>query len=161
MADDCQKKYQVEHRVIDVSGDGGNNYGILQPYMAREKAEEKEITINALSIEGDIDNPEHRPDYITKYYKINVLAYGGFPVVAESFEQFGEAIRNKLITEISYNWGLKRQPFASRVFKDQSAKLTMYHGDFENGNYAQPLLQHVSGKNTHDHERNLGSPSLR
>jgi hypothetical protein len=80
--------------VIDVSGDGANNRG-RPAAEARDEAVAKGITINGLPIlalEPGLD----------QYYQSNVI--GGpnaFMVVAESYENFAEAVVRKLITEIA------------------------------------------------------------
>jgi hypothetical protein len=80
--------------VIDISGDGANNRG-RPAAEARDEAVAKGITINGLPIlalEPGLD----------QYYQGNVI--GGpnaFMVVAESYENFAEAVVRKLITEIA------------------------------------------------------------
>ena len=81
-------------RVIDVSGDGANNRG-SPVTMARDAAVARGITINGLPIlelERDLD----------EHYKNNVI--GGdnaFMVVAQTFEEFADAVLRKLVIEIS------------------------------------------------------------
>jgi hypothetical protein len=81
-------------QVVDISGDGANNRG-RQAADARDEAVQKGITINGLPIlalEPGLD----------QYYQTNVI--GGpnaFMVVAESYENFAEAVVRKLITEIA------------------------------------------------------------
>jgi Protein of unknown function (DUF1194) len=81
-------------RVIDISGDGANNRG-RPAAEARDAAVKAGVTINGLPIlalEPTLD----------QYFMNNVI--GGpnaFMIVAETFENFAEAVLKKLITEIS------------------------------------------------------------
>jgi hypothetical protein len=91
-----------ERRVIDVSGDGANNNG-RPAGAARDAAVAAGIVINGLPIlalEPDLD----------LYYRNNVVGgAGAFVVAVDSFEHFGDAILNKLITEIAgANGGMMR-----------------------------------------------------
>jgi hypothetical protein len=83
-----------ERRVIDVSGDGANNVG-RPASVARDAAVADGIVINGLPIlalEPDLD----------AYYRDNVIGGpGAFVVAIDTFEQFGDAILNKLISEIA------------------------------------------------------------
>jgi hypothetical protein len=86
-------------KVIDISGDGPNNWG--RPMNAvRDEAVSKGIVINGLPIMGSAYE-------LDKYYASCVVGGpGSFMVVAHGFEDFAQAIRNKLIQEIA----LSRQP---------------------------------------------------
>lgn len=94
--------YEGERLVIDISGDGRNNDG-RPAHLARNEAVARGITINGLPIMND------RPTFgfpaeanLDIYYENDVIGGpGAFMVVARSFEQFGEAILNKLIREIA------------------------------------------------------------
>jgi hypothetical protein len=92
-------------RVIDISGDGRNNRG--RPATdARDEAVREGISINGLPILA------LEPD-LEEYYRNNVIGGpGAFVVPAESFETFGEAIRKKLVIEIS---GRGPPPFIRRA----------------------------------------------
>jgi Protein of unknown function (DUF1194) len=83
-----------ERRVIDVSGDGANNVG-GPAAPARDAAVAAGIVINGLPIlalEPNLDT----------YYRDNVIGGpGSFVVPVDSFENFGDAILNKLISEIA------------------------------------------------------------
>jgi Protein of unknown function (DUF1194) len=83
-----------ERRVIDVSGDGANNIG--RPAAdARDAAVAGGIVINGLPILA------LEPD-LERYYRDNVIGGpGAFVVAVDSFEHFGAAILNKLISEIA------------------------------------------------------------
>jgi len=86
--------YHGIRRVIDVSGDGANNVG-RPAAPARDAAVAAGIVINGLPIlalEPGLD----------VYYRDNVIGGpGAFVVAVDSFEHFGDAILNKLITEIA------------------------------------------------------------
>ena len=83
-----------EHRVIDVSGDGANNIGRLAA-DARDAAVAAGIVINGLPILA------LEPD-LERYYRDNVIGGpGAFVVAVDSFDHFGAAILNKLISEIA------------------------------------------------------------
>ena len=96
-------KLQGARRVIDISGDGPNNWG-LQLAPVREETLAKGIVINGLPIIVD-DAPfagrGFFPD-IDKYYAGCVIGgHGAFLIVARGFQDFATAIRHKLILEIS------------------------------------------------------------
>lgn len=81
-------------RVIDVSGDGGDNRGGA-PAETRSTAVAAGLVINGLAIVND-------EPYLAGYYATNVIGgAGAFVVQARSFRDFGRAIRLKLIREIS------------------------------------------------------------
>jgi hypothetical protein len=102
----------AERRVIDVSGDGTNNAGRLVT-TARDEAVAAGVTINGLAIINDRPNPGYfahtqPPEGLPNYYRMNVV--GGpaaFLLVVEDFKSFGEAMTNKLLTEIA---GRSRPP---------------------------------------------------
>jgi hypothetical protein len=81
-------------RVIDVSGDGSNNSG-RSVTVARDEAVRDGIGINGLpilSIEPFLD----------RYYDDNVIGgSGAFMIPAQNYDTFADAVRKKLITEIS------------------------------------------------------------
>lgn len=81
-------------RVIDISGDGANNAG-RPAEAARDDALDRGVTINGLpilTIEPNLD--EHYRDQV-------IGGPGAFMIAIESYDQFADAIRRKLITEIS------------------------------------------------------------
>lgn len=85
---DCKRK------VIDVSGDGYSNEGI-NPLAVRGRLDEGGFTVNALSIEGSTDN-------LTDYFWNNVvIGQGAFVMTANSFDEYPERIRQKLIREVT------------------------------------------------------------
>jgi hypothetical protein len=85
-------------RVIDVSGDGGNNRG-RNVRDARDEAVRQGFVINGLPIlalDPDLD----------RYYENYVIGGpGAFVVAAESYETFADAVLRKLIIEIAANDG--------------------------------------------------------
>jgi len=90
-------------RVIDISGDGPNNYGPLVT-VARDQAVARGITINGLPIMNDRPNPWGFPttkDLDLYYANCVIGGPGAFLVVAESFRSFAGAIRTKLVREIA------------------------------------------------------------
>jgi hypothetical protein len=92
-------------RVIDISGDGVNNHGRAAG-IARDEAVAMGITINGLVIINDRPGPTGwRPfnqQPLDQHYRDNVIGGpGAFVMVAEDFDSFAFAIRNKLIREIS------------------------------------------------------------
>lgn len=90
-------------RVIDVSGDGPNNFGRLVDRV-RDETIAKQITINGLPIMNDRNNTFSRynlPD-LDNYYRGCVIGGpGAFLVAARDFKDFARAIRKKLILEIA------------------------------------------------------------
>ncbi|MGE0419911.1 MAG: DUF1194 domain-containing protein [Acetobacteraceae bacterium] len=86
--------YAAERRVIDISGDGRNNRG-RPSEDARDQAVAAGIVINGLPIlalEPDLDS----------FYRDHVIGGPGtFLVTAHRFEDFAQAIRSKLVTEIA------------------------------------------------------------
>lgn len=85
-APDCKR------RVIDLSGDGPSNEGV-PPLAVRDALRAADVTVNALAIE------ESESD-LTAYFWENVIrGKGAFVVTANSFEDYPERIRMKLIRE--------------------------------------------------------------
>ena len=86
-------------RVIDVSGDGRNNMGsttmATSQLPATTRAAAAGITVNGLTILNEDST-------LDGYYLSRVIVgAGAFVLVADDYEDFGRAIRLKLITEIS------------------------------------------------------------
>ena len=90
-------------RVIDVSGDGPNNFGNLVDDV-RDATMARRITINGLPIMNQ------RGATFSRYYLADLDLYyrgcviggpGAFLVVAKNFADFARAIRRKLILEIA------------------------------------------------------------
>ena len=90
-------------RVIDISGDGPNNSGrALAPIRAR--ALKMGIVINGLPIVNNRPQPWGGPPprNLDRYYAQKVIGGpGAFTIVARGFEDFGRAVRIKLVREIA------------------------------------------------------------
>jgi hypothetical protein len=86
--------FRATRRVIDISGDGSNNSGRLAE-TARDEAVKQGITINGLPItwiEPGLD----------AYYRESVVGGpGAFVIGIDSYDNFADAILQKLVTEIS------------------------------------------------------------
>jgi hypothetical protein len=90
----------ASRKVIDISGDGVNNQGRPAP-QARDEAIAKGITINGLPImlkkPGSLDDPD-----LDIYFRDCVIGgQGAFMVPARETEQFQQAIKTKIILEVS------------------------------------------------------------
>ena len=93
-----------------MSGDGSNNSGRLVT-AARDEAVAKGITINGLAIINEKNGGEpgtfqyvhtHPPGGLPNYYHENVIGGpGAFVLQIVNFDNFAEAMTNKLLTEIS------------------------------------------------------------
>jgi hypothetical protein len=97
---------QADRRIIDVSGDGTNNAG--RPVTdARDAAVGQGVIINGLAIlnerpEGYFFAHTQPPEGLPAYYQNNVVGgNGAFLQVVKDFSTFGDAITNKLMTEIA------------------------------------------------------------
>ncbi len=89
-----ESPFEGGRKVIDVSGDGANNRG-RPATAARDEAVAAGVNINGLPI------LELEPD-LEEHYRSNVIGGpGAFVVAAETFEDFGNAVRRKLILEIA------------------------------------------------------------
>ncbi|WP_244327861.1 DUF1194 domain-containing protein [Roseibium sp. RKSG952] len=93
--------FEAERRVIDISGDGPNNQG-LPVTDARDEAIARGITINGLPLmtSGGYGSQFNIPD-LDEYYRNCVI--GGplsFMIPVNSWDQFPEAVRRKLVLEI-------------------------------------------------------------
>ena len=92
--------YQGLRKVVDVSGDGiESEYWFSKTLMLRDvkpMADAQNVTVNGLAIVT-----RNFPN-LDEYYRDNVITGpGSFVIRAESFEDFGRAIRKKLLREIS------------------------------------------------------------
>ena len=79
--------------VIDVSGDGFSNEGIL-PEHVRNAAMARDVTINALAIE---ESEQGLADYFRQFV---ITGPNAFAVTAATFEAYPERIRQKLLREV-------------------------------------------------------------
>ena len=91
-----------KRRVIDISGDGRTNDG-PPAELVRDRLVELGVVINGLPVMMNRTNFGRPPDTgLDKYYEENVIGGpGSFMISAESFDDFGRAVRSKLIREIS------------------------------------------------------------
>lgn len=88
-------------QVIDVSGDGLNNEGI-KPEQVLAMWDFSQITVNGLAINGSDPLHDSAHQDVMNYYRQNVLhGNASFLVVAENFESFEEAMKRKLLKEIT------------------------------------------------------------
>ena len=97
-----KNKFQGTRRIVDISGDGANNYGRLVN-VARDAAVAKGVIINGLPI---LTDPSRQviptiQDLDLFYRDCVIGGAGAFYVVANGFEDFARAVRKKLILEIA------------------------------------------------------------
>ena len=93
--------FEATRRVIDVSGDGPNNMG-MPIDLAREAVIRKGVTINGLPIMIKAPGGFAAIADLDIYYQDCVIGgSGAFTIVIRAPEQFAEAIRRKLVLEIS------------------------------------------------------------
>jgi hypothetical protein len=94
--------FASRRRVIDISGDGRTNDG-PPAELVRDKLMAQGIVINGLPVMMNRTNFGRPPDLtLDKYYEENVIGGpGSFMIVADNFEHFGRAVRNKLVREVS------------------------------------------------------------
>jgi hypothetical protein len=94
--------FSSRRHVIDISGDGRTNDG-PPAELVRDKLVAQGIVINGLPVMMNRTNFGRPPDLtLDKYYEENVIGGpGAFMIVADNFEQFGRAVRNKLVREVS------------------------------------------------------------
>lgn len=95
--------FEGTRRIVDISGDGANNYGRLVT-EARDEAVAQGIIINGLPIVTD--NPTSGtypsiPDLDLFFRDCVIGGPGSFHVVAHGFEDFARAVKKKLILEIA------------------------------------------------------------
>jgi hypothetical protein len=94
--------FESRRHVIDISGDGRTNDG-PPAELVRDKLVAQGIVINGLPVMMNRTNFGRPPDTgLDKYYEENVIGGpGSFMVSAASFDDFGRAVRSKLVREIS------------------------------------------------------------
>ncbi len=95
--------FEGTRRVVDISGDGPNNWGGLVAH-ARDRAVAKGVTINGLPIVNDrpsISGRRQIPNLDLYYRDCVIGGPGAFIVVADTFSEFAVAVRKKLIIEIA------------------------------------------------------------
>lgn len=103
MAMFARSPHKSDRRVIDVSGDGPNNDGAFVN-EARDLLVKNKITINGLPILNDRPNRMGFPSMpdLDLYYRDCVIGgRGAFIVPARDFDNFAEAVKQKLFLEIA------------------------------------------------------------
>lgn len=85
---------ECDKRIIDISGDGASNRGLLTNDVATALAANG-VTINGLVIAGA------QPDPIAFYRKNVIRGEGAFVEIADGFDDYARAIRNKLLRELT------------------------------------------------------------
>ncbi|MEJ6398840.1 DUF1194 domain-containing protein [Yoonia sp. 208BN28-4] len=84
---------RCDRQVIDVSGDGTPNAG-ADSRQARNDAERRGVTINGIAIES-------MGLAITNFYQRAIITRNGFVITARTHREYPEAIRRKIIRELS------------------------------------------------------------
>jgi hypothetical protein len=100
-----RSEFKGLRRVIDVSGDGTNNQGdLIEP--TRDAVLAQGITINGLPImlKTPLASMIDIPDLEVYYEDCVIGGPGAFVVPARDRKQFVDAIRNKLVLEVSERW---------------------------------------------------------
>lgn len=89
-------------RVIDISGDGPNNQGGIVTF-ARDRAVESGITINGLPLMTRVGtfSRVHLDDLDAYYVHCVIGGPGAFTIPVLDWAQFAEAVKKKLVLEIS------------------------------------------------------------
>jgi hypothetical protein len=132
-------EFHAKRKVIDISGDGPNNYGAPAP-VARDAAIREGITIDGLPVM--LDRPSSAPTIldIDAYYQHCVIGGdGAFLMRVRTLGGFGEAIRNKLVTEIT-GPGLSELPH-------DGIRRVLYNEDFRyNCLIGEELQEHPRAK---------------
>ncbi len=97
-----QSPFTSFRQVIDVSGDGPNNQGVIVT-SARDQVLERGITINGLPLmTQDGVGPGWNIENLDLYYAACVIGGpGAFVVPVYDWAQFAQAVRRKLVLEIS------------------------------------------------------------
>lgn len=89
-------------RVIDVSGDNPDNRSHRPAPMARDAAVAAGITVNALAILNGANSGADGSPFLVENYKANVIGgFAAFVMPASSRADFAQALRQKMILEIS------------------------------------------------------------
>lgn len=88
--------YSADRLAIDIAADGENNAG-KRVETVRDQTITRGITINGLSILNEVS-------YLNYYFQNRVIGgKGAFVQIANSYRDFGDAIRKKLLREIFGN----------------------------------------------------------
>jgi hypothetical protein len=96
---------QGYRRVIDFSGDSANSFSGIPVALARQLAVEAGIVINGLAVLcWECSGPPVDYDLVTAFEQEIIGGPGAFVLSADNAQRFAEAVRRKLLLEIS---GLK------------------------------------------------------
>ncbi|HEX5280030.1 MAG TPA: DUF1194 domain-containing protein [Micropepsaceae bacterium] len=110
LLESSEKDISASRRVIDVTGDGPNNFGNAMT-DAHDKVVAQGIIINGLPVMDDMANGYFAD--LDKYYAGCVTGgRGAFVVVVKSYRDYATAMRRKLILEISGNETRLKQAMA-------------------------------------------------
>ncbi|PLP60534.1 hypothetical protein CYK37_05220 [Mesorhizobium loti] len=108
----AESGFEGAKRVIDISGDGPNNQGAPVP-LVRDAVLKQGIIINGLPLmtNGGIETSYDIRD-LDRYYRDCVIGGpGAFMIPVNSWEQFPEAVRRKLVLELagasSQQWAME------------------------------------------------------
>jgi hypothetical protein len=112
MLESSDKDITSSRKVIDVSGDGPNNWGNhMQPVHDRTVA--NGIVINGLPVMDQQANG-YFPD-LDKYYAACVAGgWGSFVIVVRNYRDYAAGMRRKLVLEISQNGSAAQQAAMAR-----------------------------------------------
>jgi len=101
MLNDSDNRIMATRKVIDVSGDGPNNDGISLQQI-HDETKDNGIVVNGLPIMDE--NADGFFPELDKYYGACVVSgRNGFLVIVKSFKDFGQAMRRKIVIEVSEN----------------------------------------------------------
>ena len=101
MIEESEPQIVGTRKVVDVSGDGPNNDGYSLQEL-HDRTANNGIVVNGLPI-MDENSEGYFPD-LDKYYGACVTSgKGAFLIVVKHFNDFGNAMRRKLVLEISQN----------------------------------------------------------
>jgi hypothetical protein len=110
MLNESDSRIVATRKVVDVSGDGPNNDGISLQHI-HDTTANNGIVVNGLPI-LDPSAGGYFPD-LDKYYAACVVAgKGAVTVVVKKYKDFGEAMRHKLVLEVSQDEGQIRRMLA-------------------------------------------------
>jgi hypothetical protein len=90
---------EAVREIVDISGDGAESpardYVVMMP-QARQMATARGVVVNGLAILGETN--------VEEWYRRNVLVgAGSFLIVARDYADFAEAMRRKLLREITHD----------------------------------------------------------
>lgn len=98
-----ENAFEGTRRIVDISGDGANNYGRLVT-EARDEAVAQGVIINGLPILTDTPTGGTYPSIpnLDLFFRDCVIGGpGSFHVVAHGFDDFARAVKKKLILEVA------------------------------------------------------------